>query len=125
MKMKTALYCVMIALVMGVTGCGGGNKELKKDAKDFADAMCKSIETTQKLRAANPADSVLLKKLQMEQHNIGVEMTILYQEFKKKYGDKAKTPEFNKEYRKYLSESMLDCECLSKEDRENFAKEVK
>jgi len=125
MKIKIILYTVIIALVLGVSGCGGSRKEVKKDARAFADAMCRSIETMRKLRAVNPADTTLLKTLQKDQHNIEAEMMDLHQEFKKKYGDEAKTAEFNKQYRKYLSEAMLECKSLSKEDRALFEKETK
>ena len=52
-------------------------------------------------------------------------MTTLSVDFRKKYGEKINIPEFNRQYRKYLNEAMLDCRFLSKEDRENFEKEVK
>jgi len=125
MKIKIILYTVMIALVIGVSGCGGSSKEVKKDARAFADAMCRSIENMRKLRAANPADTTVIKNLQKDQHGIEAEMMTLHQEFKKKYGDEAKTPEFNKQYRKFLSEAMLECKSLSKEDRALFEKEEK
>jgi hypothetical protein len=125
MKIRIFLYTLIVALIVGVSGCGGGNKEVKKDAGAFADAMCRSIENMRKLRATNPADTLLLQKLQQDQRNIEAEMMTLHQDFKKKYGDEAKTPEFNKQYRKFLSEAMLDCKALSKEDRAMFEKELK
>jgi len=125
MKIWILHYTLIIALIVGVSGCGGGNKEVKKDAFAFADAMCRSIENMRKLRAINPADTLHLQKLQQDQRNIEAEMMTLHQEFKKKYGDEAKTPEFNKQYRKFLSEAMLDCKALSKEDRAMFEKELK
>ena len=123
MKSNVILYTIIIAAVLGFSGCGG-NRELKKDAKDFADAMCRNIETMQKLRAANPADTVLIQKIQKEQRMVDSEMMVLSMEFKKKYGEKTKSPKFVREYRKYLNKSMLDCQYLTKEDRANFEKEV-
>ena len=124
MKIRMFLSGALIALVFGISGCGGGNNELKKDAEKFADAMCRNIETMQKLRAANPGDSVLLVKLQAERQQIDSSMADLIREFKTKYGGRAERPEFTKLYRKYLNESMLKCKFLSKEDRENFEREV-
>jgi predicted nuclease with TOPRIM domain len=125
MKFRFIFYTILFAGIFGISGCKSENKELKKDTKDIADVMCKSMEAMKNLKMANPADSVQVKKLQAEYKNIQTEMTILYQEFKTKYGEKATTKEFNEEFRKYLSESMLDCKSLSKEDRETFEKGMK
>lgn len=122
MKSRAIFYTILIAGILGIAGCKSEDKELKKDAKNIADVMCKSLEAMKSLKTVDPADSVLVNKLQAEYQNIQSEMTILYQEFKTKYGKKATTKEFNKEFRKYLNESMLDCKSLSKEDRENFEK---
>ncbi|MCK9204355.1 MAG: hypothetical protein M0P58_07990 [Bacteroidales bacterium] len=122
---KRSVYSILtLFILLFLSACGGDNKELKKDAKNIADAMCKSIETMNSLRAANPGDSILVGKLQKDVHNNQIEMTILYDEFKKKYGEKAKTEKFNKEFARYLRESMLDCKALSKEDRKAFEKEL-
>ena len=124
MKINNCLYGVLIALILGFSGCGGGNGELKNDARRYSDAMCRNIETMQKLKAAKPGDSVLVKKLQLERQLIDAEMAKFNLDLKKKYGEKTNTPEFWKEYRKYLNESMLDCKYLSKEDRSNFEREM-
>jgi hypothetical protein len=122
--MRTILYTVVIALMIGFTGCGGRSKEIQKDAKTFADAMCRSIDVMRQTRAANPADSALIKKLQQDQMNIKAEMMQLHADFKKKYGNEAEAPDFNKQYRKYLSDAMLECKFLSKEDRALFEKQL-
>lgn len=124
MKIKSILSVLVITGMFIVSGCGSGNKELKQDAANIADAMCKSIETMNKLKAADPGDSILIQKLQNEIHKVQVEMTILYDEFKKKYKEQAKTEKFNKEFARALRESMLNCKALSKEDRANFEKEL-
>jgi len=124
MDIKTILYSVLIAGIIVFSGCNRENQELKQDAKNIAESMCKSIETMTKLKAANPADSIQIQKLQGEAQNVQKEMTVLYDEFKKKYGEKATTPEFNKKFGKYLREAMLDCKYLSKEDRAAFEKEL-
>ncbi len=125
MKINIILCSVMISLALLLGGCGGQNRELKKDARNFADAMCRNIETMQKIRKASPADTLLMQKLQKEHQAEETEMTTLSVDFRKKYGEKINIPEFNRQYRKYLNEAMLDCRFLSKEDRENFEKEVK
>jgi len=125
MKIKIFLSGIIIALIFSISGCGDSDKELKKNAKDFADKVCRNIEIIQKLRATNPADSLSIQKLQEERQRVDSEMMVLSNEFKKKYGDKVKNPEFIKEYRKFLNESMLDCKFLSKEDRANFERELK
>jgi hypothetical protein len=124
MKIKILLYCVIFALAAVFSGCGG-NRELKDNAKSFADAMCRNIAVMQKLRAASQDDTLTLQNLQKERQAIDSEMMALSQDFRTKFGEKTKRPEFTKEYRKYLSEYMLDCNCLSKEDRANFEKELK
>ena len=86
--------------------------------------MCRNIESMNKLRNADPADSMMSQKLQIEAHDIQIEMTIVYQEFKKKYQEKLNDPDFNKQFGKYLREAMLDCKCLSKEDRAKFEQEL-
>ena len=124
MKIYIILFSLGVALAMGVSGCGGGNRELEADAKNFADAMCRNLETMQKLRGVNPADSIQVEKLQQERQKIDHEMSLLAGAFKKKYGEKANTPEFGREYRKYLSEAMLECKFLTSEDRANFEREL-
>jgi hypothetical protein len=49
-------------------------------------------------------------------------MTLLNEKFRTKYSEKVNTDEFKRDFRKLLSESMLDCKSLSKEDREAFEK---
>jgi len=115
------IFALFIAfLFASCSGTGG----LKKDARNIADAMCKNIETMNKLRAVAPTDSLKLEKIQTEAKQAQVEMTVLYQEFQQKYKDKIKDVKFNKEFSGYLRKAMLDCPYLSKEDRENFEKEL-
>ncbi|MEI7896151.1 MAG: hypothetical protein WCJ26_03890 [bacterium] len=125
MKIRIILYSVLISGILGIYGCGSENRELKKDAKNIADAMCKSMEAMKKLRGVNPADSVQVNRLQTEYKIVESAMSGLNQEFRKKYEKKLATGEFNDEFRKYLSEAMLECKSLSKEERETFEKESK
>jgi hypothetical protein len=123
MNLRTIIPVLLIALVIGITGCGG-NKELDKDAAGIADIMCRNIDAMNKIRDADPADSALLTKLHAEAQQVQIEMTILYKEFEQKYGEKAKTDEFNKAFAKSLRKFMLECPHLTKEDRAQFEKEL-
>ena len=125
MKIRIILFSIFILGFFGISGCKSEYKELKKDTKDIADVMCKSLEAMKNLKMADPTDSLKVKKLQMDYQNIQTEMMILYQKFRTKYGNKTKSKEFNEVFRKYLNESMLDCKSLSKEDREAFEKGMK
>jgi len=120
-RLKLTLLFPTIALLM--VSCGG-NTELDKDTKGIADAMCKNIEVMNKLREADPADTTLTLKLQGDAKQVQIEMTILYQEFKDKYGDKAEDEKFNKDFSKKLRKFMLDCPHLSKKDREEFERQL-
>jgi len=122
MRMKNILLIPVAFLMIFFAGCGGVNREIKQDAKNIADAMCKNIEAMNKLRAANPGDSMLVEKLQMEAKQVQIEMTILYQEFKAKYKEQIKEEKFNKEFSKELRKAMLDCKSLSPKEREQFEK---
>jgi len=125
MKISVILFSLLIAGILGISGCTSENKELKKDAKNIANAMCKSIEAMNNLRMADPADLQLVQKLQSEYESIEAEMTQINEKFRVKYSEKVNTEEFKNEFRKLLSESMLDCKSLSKEDREAFEKGMK
>ncbi|HNY01051.1 MAG TPA: hypothetical protein PKG48_00610 [Bacteroidales bacterium] len=124
--MKTRILLPALALIAMVSfySCKRENKELKADAEKIAAIMCKSLESMRALKSANPNDTVKLVTLQAEVEKTQTEMTVLYDDFHKKYGEKAKTAEFGKEFRKYLNEAMLDCKSLSKEDRALFEKDL-
>ncbi len=122
--MTRIFYLLTIVMVFVLAGCGG-NKELKKDAQDIADVMCKNIDIMNRVRTANPADSVQVAKLQQEAKQVQIEMTIVYQEFKAKNKNKLTDDKFNKDFARELRKAMLECPHLSKEDREVFEKELK
>jgi hypothetical protein len=113
---------VIVGIVLILSGCG--NRELKEDAAKVGDAMCRNIDIMNKMRDADPADSVTLQKLKMQAHQLQIEMTIVYKEFGDKYGDKTKDPKFNKKFNRELRKAMLDCPSLSKKDRDLFEKEL-
>ena len=116
---------ILAAVVMAFSSCKRANKELQKDAKNIAVAMCRNIETMQNLKTANPADSAKILSLRSKEKEAEVEMTILYQEFKAKYKDKMTDKKFSDEFAMELRKAMLDCPYLSKEDRASFEKGLK
>jgi hypothetical protein len=124
MKHRIILLVILIGSILGISACKRENTELKRDAKEIADAMCKSMGVMNKLKTADPADSILVQNLQGEYKIIEAEMAVLYQDFRAKYGEKVATKEVSDDFRRYLSEAMLECKNLSKEDREAFEKET-
>jgi hypothetical protein len=123
MNIKKMFLPLIIGTTIIFSGCG--NNEIKKDAIEIGDAMCRNIEIMNKLRAIDPKDSVTSQKLHSEAKKLQVEMTILYKEFGDKYGEKTKKADFNKKFAQELRRAMLDCPYLSKEDRAQFEKELK
>lgn len=123
MNFKNLFLPAFIGVVLLFSGCG--NRELKEDAAKVGDAMCRNIEIMNKIKAANPADSVTMQNLRSQAHQLEIEMTIVYKEFGDKYGEKTKDPKFNKKFNRELRKAMLDCPSLSKKDRELFEEELK
>ena len=123
MNFKNLFLPAIIGVALFFSGCG--NRELKEDAAKVGDAMCRNIEIMNKIKAANPADSVTMQKLHSQAHQLEIEMTIVYKEFGDKYGEKTKDPKFNKKFNRELRKAMIDCPSLSKKDRELFEQELK
>lgn len=123
MNFKTFFLPTLVGVILLFSGCG--NRELKKDAARIGDAMCRNIENLNKMRAANPADSVTMKNLRSQSDHLLTEMTIVYKEFNEKYGEKIKDQNFTKKFNRELRKAMLDCPSLSKKDRELFEQELK
>jgi hypothetical protein len=123
MNLRNLIYPIFLGGVLLLSGCG--NRDLKEDAAKVGDAMCRNIDIMNKIRNTDPADSLTLKKLRIQAHDLQIEMTIVYKEFGDKYGDKTKDPKFNKRFNRELRKAMLDCPSLSKEDRELFERELK
>jgi hypothetical protein len=121
--LKKLLFPFIFGFVLLFSGCG--NREMKEDAAKVGDAMCRNIEIMNKIKAANPADSVTIQKLRAQAHQLEIEMTIVYKEFGDKYGEKTKDPKFNKKFNRELRKAMLDCPSLSKKDREMFEQDLK
>jgi hypothetical protein len=123
MNFKNLFLLAFIGVVLLFSGCG--NRGLKEDAAKVGDAMCRNIEIMNKIKAANPADSVTMQKLRLQAHQLQIEMTIVYKEFGDKYGDKTKDPKFNKKFNRELRKAMIDCPALSQKDRDLFEQELK
>ena len=121
MNIKPVLSFLFIVII--IPGCGK-NKELKKDASNIADAMCRSIEIMNRLKVTDPQDTIKINDLQLKYQNIQSEMEILYTEFRKKYEDRMKDSQFNKDFANELRKAILNCRYLSKEDRVKYEKEV-
>lgn len=122
MQIRTALLLVIFSGLLVFAGCKGG--DLKQDAEQIGDLMCRNIEIAGKLRKINLNDTASANNLQKESENLQSEMTALYQEFRQKWGEKAKDKEFNKRFTTELRKAMLNCPHLSKEDREQFQKDL-
>ena len=86
--MKNLLYTAGIVAAILLSGCSG-SKELKEDVQPVADAMCKFIEVQNLMKNAVEAnDSATIDSLSNIRHQLQIEMTVLNEEFKTKYGDK-------------------------------------
>jgi len=114
MKIKSILSILFIALIL--SGCSK-NKELKEDASNIADAMCKSIEVMNRLKAIDPQDTVKINDLQLNYQSLQSEMEILYE-------NRLKDLQFNKDFANELRKAILNCRYLSKEDRMKYEKEI-
>lgn len=120
--MKRLLYTAGIAAAILLSGCGG-NEELKENVQPVANAMCKFIEVQNLWKnAAEANDSVRIDSLNNIRQQLQIEMTVLNEEFKTKYGDKLNDEKFLKEYKKVMNDALLECPHLTKEDREMMEK---
>ena len=121
MKFRAILTIILISGAFAFTGCKGD--KLKEDVAPMADAMCRFIDVQNKLKASiETNDTVSMQKYMAEQKQMQVEMTVLNEEFKKKYSDKINDQEFGKKFSKVMNEALLECPHLSKEDREMMKK---
>jgi hypothetical protein len=123
-RIKVFNSLAVVLFVIIVAGCSSADSSLKEDTERIASVMCRSIEVMNKLKAANPEDSVQVRTLQAEEQKMQAEMDVEYREFRKKHEKELENPEFNKKFSKFLRKAMLDCKYLSAEDRENFEREI-
>jgi len=118
---KQIIITILSVSAILFTGCKGD--KLKEDIAPMADAMCRFIDVQNKLKASIESnDTVSMQKYMAEQKQMQVEMTVLNEEFKKKYSDKINDQEFGKKFSKVMNEALLECPHLSKEDREMMEK---
>jgi hypothetical protein len=122
MRNRYLILPLIAVVILVLSGCG--NRELKKDAAKIGDVMCRNIEIMNKLRGANPSDTVLVAKLQEQELLLQEEMSTAYKAFNDKYKEKTKDPKFSKAFSRELRKAMLDCPSLSKKDRELFEKDL-
>lgn len=124
MKMILKRLILTSIFLTGLISCQ--NDTLTKDVAPLADAMCRFIEIQNNLKDATVAqDSLLMHRYATDKHKMTVELTILNQEFKEKYGDLVADPEFGKRFRREMNRAMIDCPHLSTEDRERMEAELK
>ena len=123
MKIYSALSILLITFIIVISGCGNNN-ELKKDVASIADAMCKITGVMQKLRTADPADSVTIAALQLEEKQCQAEMQKRNLEFREKYKAQLSDKKFKEQYSREFRKAILNCPHLSKEDRERYEKEI-
>ena len=58
MKIRTVLSFILIIGIVIFSGCHKRSKEFKKEVAEIGDAMCRSMEVMNKLKAADPADTL-------------------------------------------------------------------
>ena len=121
---RTTVKSIIFPVLLLICFSCSRSKELEKDASVIADAMCRSIEIMNKLKAANPQDTMSINNLQTSYHDLQKEMENLYSDFRKKYEKRMNDPQFNKDFSNELRKAILNCPFLSKEDREKYAKEI-
>jgi hypothetical protein len=124
MKTNTLLSFVLIFGIFLFSGCHKKTKDFQKEVAQVGDAMCRSMEIMNKLKAVNPEDTATVQDLQKKSQEVQAEMGLLYSTFKEKYGSKLADPAFQKDFRTEIKKAMLNCKYLSKEDREKYEKEV-
>jgi hypothetical protein len=122
--LQKLLLVLLTGSVVLFTGCGNGDAELRKDVRAVADAMCRITGAMNHLKAADPVDSVGYSRLLDEVKKSQEEMTTLNRKFQEKYKDRIDKDDFRKIYSKEIRKAILDCEYLTKEDKERFAKET-
>jgi hypothetical protein len=127
MKIRTALSLLFFSGLLFLSGCGNKKEEFQRDIAGLGDVMCRIMEVSNKLLAAqsaNPPDTRIIQELQMKNQSLEMEMKTLNAAFKQKYGKKMTEPDFKKDFRTEIKKAMLNCKYLSKEDREKYETEA-
>ena len=89
---KSLLLLLAITFFLS-SGCNR-NGEIKKDAEQIGEALCRHTEIMSKLKLVGQDDTAASHKLQSDAKKLAEEMQILYKKFGHKYGDKTKNPDF-------------------------------
>jgi hypothetical protein len=122
--MKPFRILMLLTIVVVFAACDRETRELKKEVNRIADAMCRNIDVMHRLQAVTPDDTTGQVALQQELEKIQQELETLNSGFREKYSAKINDQAFRDHFNKLLREAMLECKSLSKEDRENFEREV-
>lgn len=121
---RWTLAVLAIFMISLNPGCRPENTELKAEAQQQADAMCRSMEVMQALKSTAPADSARVDSLQKASEALSAELQELHGRFLEKYRDKMAEKPFSDEFAAYLNEAMLNCPHLTAEDRALFERRV-
>jgi hypothetical protein len=122
MNSKSLFLSLLVAGILAFSGCK--NSSLKADIAPIADCMCRNIEIMNKLKKADPLDTATVNGLQRKAVALQEEMQKINKAFNEKYKDKAREEQFTKQFSIELRKAMIQCPSLSKEDREQFQKDL-
>jgi hypothetical protein len=122
MSKKTFVSLLIPVVIIIFAGCNKSTG-FQKDVEEVADGMCRITDVMNRLRKADPSDSVTVAKLQEEEQRLEADMIRINEAFREKYKDKLTDESFRKDYSRLMRKSILKCPHLSKEDRERFEKE--
>ncbi len=122
MTLKSAVAVLLVAASFVLGGCSSREK-LKVEVQPIADAMCKFIDIQNQMKtAAEAGDSLAVDSLGRIRHQLQIEMTVLNQEFNKKFERKTQDEKWLRDYKKAMNEALLECPHLSAQDREMMEK---
>jgi hypothetical protein len=115
--------CFILILMLLGTSCS--QNTLKEDVVPLADAMCEFIRIQNDLqKAISEQDSAKIEMFSEQRRQINIEMTVLNEEFKEKYGEKVNDQEFGKKFRMEMNKAMIGCPHLNDADRDRMLQEI-
>ncbi len=121
MTIRSLFITLAAASFILLGGCAREN--LKEELRPISDAMCTFIGVQNQMKtAAEAGDSVALDSLGKIRHQLQIEMTVLNQEFNKKYERQSHDEKWLKKYKKAMNDNLLECPNLSQQDREMMEK---
>lgn len=128
MKIISLLSTILLALSLSfITSCSNSDAEFKKDVDSLADVYCRILEVSNNLLLAQTkqqTDNKTIETLMEKKKQLEEEQAKLNAEFRNKYEKRFKDPQFMKKVSNGINESMLNCKFLSKEDKEQYQKEI-